>query len=105
MSQPQNFGFGEEETMLRDSARKFFADSLPTDRLHALVADDSDPHRGLDAKWKPELWQQMVELGWTMLAVPESAGGLGMSAVAVAALCEEAGRAAFPSTICRSMAS
>ncbi len=99
MSQPQNFGFGEEETMLRDSARKFFADNLPVDQLHALVADDSDPHRDLAVKWKPELWQQMVELGWTMLAVPESAGGLGMSAVAVAALCEEAGRAAFPSPL------
>ncbi len=99
MSQPQNFGFGEEETMLRDSAAKFFADNLPVDQLHALVADESDPHRDLGAKWKPELWQQMVELGWTMLAVPESAGGLGMSSVAVAALCEEAGRAAFPSPL------
>ena len=99
MTQPQNFGFGEEETLLRDSARKFFADNLPVDQLHALVADESDPHRGLDTKWKPELWQQMVELGWTMLAVPESAGGLGMSSVAVAALCEEAGRAAFPSPL------
>ena len=99
MTQPQNFGFGEEETMLRDSARKFFADSLPIDRLHALVGDESDPHRSLEAKWMPELWQQMVELGWTMLAVPERAGGLGMSAVAVASLCEEAGRAAFPSPL------
>jgi alkylation response protein AidB-like acyl-CoA dehydrogenase len=99
MTQPQNFGFGEEETMLRDSARKFFADNLPTDQLHALVADDSDPHRKRAAKWNPALWQQMVELGWTMLAVPESAGGLGMSSVAVAALCEEAGRAAFPSPL------
>ena len=99
MSQPQNFGFGEEETMLRDSARKFFADNLPIDQLHALVGDDSDPHRSLEAKWNPGLWQQMVELGWTMLAVPESAGGLGMSAVAVAGLCEEAGRAAFPSPL------
>ncbi len=99
MTQPQNFGFGEEETMLRDSAARFFADNLPVDQLHALVAADSDPHKALDAAWKPELWQQMVELGWTMLAVPESAGGMGMSAVAVASLCEEAGRAAFPSPL------
>lgn len=99
MTQPQNFGFGEEETMLRDSARKFFADNLPTDQLHALVADESDPHRDRTVKWNADLWTQMVELGWTMLAVPESAGGLGMSAVAVAGLCEEAGRAAFPSPL------
>jgi len=99
MTQPINFGFGEEETMLRDSARRFFEDNLPTDKLHALVGDDSDPHRGLEAKWESGLWQQMVELGWTMLAVPESAGGMGMGAVAVAGLCEEAGRAAFPSPL------
>jgi alkylation response protein AidB-like acyl-CoA dehydrogenase len=99
MTQPINFGFGEEETMLRDSARRFFEDNLPVDKLHALVGDDSDPHRSTDAKWAPGLWQQMVELGWTMLAVPESAGGMGMSAAAVAGLCEEAGRAAFPSPL------
>jgi alkylation response protein AidB-like acyl-CoA dehydrogenase len=99
MTQPQNFGFGEEETLLRDSARKFFEDNLPADQLHGLVASDSDPHRSTEASWREDLWQQMVELGWTMLAVPESAGGIGMSAVAVAALCEEAGRAAFPAPL------
>jgi alkylation response protein AidB-like acyl-CoA dehydrogenase len=99
MTQPTNFGFGEEETMLRDSAARFFADNLPIDQLHAVTAADPDPHKSLDAAWRPELWQQMVELGWTMLAVPESAGGMGMSAVAVAGLCEEAGRAAFPSPL------
>lgn len=99
MTQPTNFGFGEEETMLRDSARRFFSDNLPVDQLHALVAADSDPHKPLDVQWQPALWQQMVDLGWTMLAAPESAGGMGMSAVAVAALCEEAGKAAFPSPL------
>ena len=99
MTQATNFGFGEEETMLRDSAARFFADNLPVDQLHKLAAADPDPHKSLDATWAPELWQQMVELGWTMLAVPESAGGMGMSAVAVAGLCEEAGRAAFPSPL------
>ena len=37
MTQPDNFGFGEEETMLRDSAARFFADNLPVDQLHALA--------------------------------------------------------------------
>jgi alkylation response protein AidB-like acyl-CoA dehydrogenase len=99
MTQPTNFGFGEEEVLLRDSARKFFEDKLPVDQLHTLVAGDSDPHRSLEARWRPELWQQMVELGWTMLAVPETAGGIGMNAAAVAGLCEEAGRAAFPAPL------
>jgi alkylation response protein AidB-like acyl-CoA dehydrogenase len=97
--QAKDFGFGEEQAMLRDSVRKFFQDNLPVDKLHALVADEFDPHRELEAKWDRALWQQMVELGWTALAVPESCGGSGMGLVAVAGIAEEAGRAAFPSPL------
>lgn len=96
MAQPDNFGFGEEAVLLKDSARKFFADNMPVDRLHAMVAADPTAERMSECCWDRELWQQMVDLGWTMLAVPESAGGLGMPLVAVAALAEELGRAAFP---------
>lgn len=99
MTQPKNFGFDEEEMMLRDSARKFFETNLPTSSLHSLVAGDPTPERVPECQWDRELWQQMVELGWTMLAVPERAGGLGMKAVAVAGLVEEAGRAALPSPL------
>ena len=96
MTQPDNFGFGEEAALLKASARKFFNEKLPTSTLHALVAADHRPERGSECLWDPGLWQQMVDLGWTMLAVPESAGGVGMPAVAVAGLAEELGRAAFP---------
>ena len=99
MAQPKNFDFGEEEVMLRDSARRFFQDNLPTDKLHALVAVDPDPEHATGCLWDPDLWRQMVELGWATLAVPERAGGMGMKAVAVAALAEEAGRAALPSPL------
>jgi len=78
MAQPKNYGFGEEEQMLRDAARKFFQNNLPTDKLHKLVAGNPDPNRPAECLWDQSLWQQMVELGWTMLAVPERAGGLGM---------------------------
>lgn len=96
MAQPDNFGFGEEAALLKASARKFFSDKFPTSRLHALVAGDHRPERGSQCLWDRELWQQMVDLGWTMLAVPEACGGVGMPAVAVAGLAEELGRAAFP---------
>jgi alkylation response protein AidB-like acyl-CoA dehydrogenase len=96
MSQPNNFGFGEEAALLKESARKFFADNFPTDKLHTMVAGDPSPERGPQCLWDQGLWQQMVELGWTALAVPESAGGLGMPLVAVAGMVEELGRAAFP---------
>jgi alkylation response protein AidB-like acyl-CoA dehydrogenase len=99
MAQPDNFGFGEEAALLKTSARKFFSDNFPTDRLHRMVAADPDPARMSECLWDRDLWRQMVALGWTSLAVPESAGGLGMPVVAVAGLVEELGRAAFPSPL------
>lgn len=99
MKQSQNFGFGEEETMLRDAAAKFFSDNCSADQVHALVADNSDIHRPIESKWNKDLWQQIVGLGWTSVCVPESAGGIGMPVVAAVALAEEAGKAAFPSPL------
>jgi alkylation response protein AidB-like acyl-CoA dehydrogenase len=96
MTQPDNFGFGEEAALLKESARKFFAEHFSTDRLHNMVALDPTPERMSACAWDRALWQRMVELGWTSLAVPESVGGLGMPVVAVAGLVEEVGRAAFP---------
>ena len=96
MAQPDNFGFGEEAALLKESARKFFADNFTTDTQHALVAEDPNPQRMSDCAWDEDLWRQMVALGWTSLAVPESAGGLDMPLVAVAGLVEDLGRAAFP---------
>ena len=48
MAQSKNCGFGEDEMMLRDSARKFFSDNCSPDKLHAQVASNSDPHRPRD---------------------------------------------------------
>lgn len=99
MSQPKNFGFEEEAGLLKDSARRFFGDKLPTDALHGLVAAEHNPARTPEVNWSSALWQQMVELGWSSLTVPERAGGLGLPWVAVAGLLEESGRAAFPSPL------
>ena len=96
MAQPDNFGFGEEATLLKESARKFFADNFATDKLHGMVASDPSPERMSECAWDRDLWQQMVDLGWTALAVPEASDGLGMPVAAVAGLVEELGRAAFP---------
>jgi len=97
--QPKNFGFGEDETMLRDSARKFFSDNCSADKIHNLVATDPNIHRSIDCVWDKNLWQQIVELGWTAVCVSEAAGGIGMPAVAAVALAEEVGKAAFPSPL------
>ena len=45
MTQANNFGFGEEAALLKESARKFLADNFSTATLHALVADDPTPEK------------------------------------------------------------
>ena len=95
-AQPKDFGFDEDALALKDVAAKFFQDNLPTQTLHALVAADSDLSHGTASRWDPGLWQQIVELGWLSIAVPEHLGGAGLPAAAVAGLVEEAGRAALP---------
>jgi alkylation response protein AidB-like acyl-CoA dehydrogenase len=97
--QPKNFGFGEDEVMLRDSARKFLSDHCSSDTLHRMVASDFNLDRPNECVWDQALWQQIVDLGWTAVCVPEAAGGIGMPAVAAIALAEEVGRTAFPSPL------
>jgi alkylation response protein AidB-like acyl-CoA dehydrogenase len=97
--QPKNFGFGEDETMLRDSAQKFFSDNCSPDKIHGQVAHDPEIERPIECIWDKALWQQIVDLGWTAVCVPEAAGGIGMPLVAAVAITEEAGKAAFPSPL------
>jgi alkylation response protein AidB-like acyl-CoA dehydrogenase len=102
MAQPRDFGFGEDERLLRDSARKFLSQNAPVEKLRRLVARDHREVYETDvppAAYDEELWRRMVALGWTALAVPEEAGGAGMKMVAVAALAEEAGRVALTSPL------
>jgi alkylation response protein AidB-like acyl-CoA dehydrogenase len=98
---PKDFGFGADEEMLRDLARKFLDEHLPVQALRVLVAEDSDAvyERGERARWDEGLWKQMVELGWTGLAVPESAGGVGFKLAGIVGLVEEIGRHAVPSPL------
>ncbi len=102
MTQPKNFGFGEEEQMVRDSARKFLKDNLPIERLRTLVAKDhveAYESEVQPANYDEELWKQIIELGWTALGVPEADGGMGMKMIALTSLAEEAGRAGLPSPL------
>jgi alkylation response protein AidB-like acyl-CoA dehydrogenase len=101
MAQPADFGFGEEQEMVRDSARRFFGDKQPLLQLRKDTAGTEDPYLGAEriGRYDLQVWQDMVELGWTMLAVPEEAGGVGMSLVTAVALAEEIGRAAAPTPL------
>jgi alkylation response protein AidB-like acyl-CoA dehydrogenase len=104
MAQPKDFGFGPDETLLRDQARKFLDEHATVARIRKLVGDhDAVYERGELPGFDAAVWKKCVELGWTALAVPEEQGGVGAKAVAVAALVEEVGRHAFPSPLIASL--
>ena len=78
----------ETITMLRDSAADFCRRSLVVTRLRAL--------RGASPAFDRALWREMCELGWSGILAPESAGGLGMGAAALGAVCRQLGRVLAP---------
>ncbi|HVH97287.1 MAG TPA: acyl-CoA dehydrogenase family protein [Enhygromyxa sp.] len=97
MTQADDFGFGEEARMLEQTARQLLHKQCSPGQVHRLVA--GDPSYSSAAAWDRELWRQMIELGWTAIAVPSDADGFGMNLVAIAGLAEELGRAACPSPL------
>ena len=98
---PKDFGFGPDEEMLRDLARKLLGERLPVDKLRTLVAEDHAAvyERHERQRWDEALWKEIVELGWTGLAVPEQDGGVGFKRAGIAGLVEEVGRFALPSPL------
>lgn len=78
----------EEQEMLKRSARDFLDDKCSK----AFVSQMEDSDTGFSR----DLWQEMAELGWMGLVVPEQYGGGGMSFLDLAVLLEEMGRACLP---------
>ena len=100
-SAPRDFGFGEDEVLLRDLARKLLDERMPVETLRRLVAEAPEPvyEQGQRPHWDEGLWKEIVELGWTGLAVGEAEGGADVSLVGIAGLVEEVGRHALPSPL------
>ena len=76
--------FSEEQGMILDSAREFCRDKSAISAVRALLESDN----GFDEA----VWQQMVELGWLGLAIPEEFGGSGLGIGATVPLAESMGR-------------
>lgn len=79
----------EQQEEIRAAAARFLSDRCPLAHARAMAADD----RGYD----PRLWEQMAELGWLGLAVPDEYGGLGEGFLDLCLLIEEQGRHLVPS--------
>ena len=76
----------EEQQLLRDSARDFIDAKSPVNALRALR--DSDDPKG----YSPDLWKEMVDLGWAGVLIPEEFGGLGFGMQGLGLILEETGK-------------
>ncbi len=76
----------EEEQMLREAAAGFLAEKASTPALRALR--DSGDETAYDAT----VWQEMVEMGWASIAIPEAYGGLGYGYTGLGVVLEQVGR-------------
>lgn len=86
-----NFGFDEQQDLLRSEARKFLDEQCPLAEVRRIA--------GTSEGYSPEQWKQLGELGWLGLVVPEQDGGVGLGWVDLIVLLEEIGRTLHPSPL------
>ena len=75
-----------DEVEIANAAADFLAEAMPIERLHTTSPADMSA----------QLRQQIGEMGWFALALPESAGGSGLSTVEHALFFREVGRHCGP---------
>ena len=76
--------FSEEQSMLMETAVDFCRKHASIDRVRGQLEQE------LSAD--PAVWQEMVDLGWLGIVIPESYGGLGLSLADVVPIVESMGR-------------
>jgi alkylation response protein AidB-like acyl-CoA dehydrogenase len=86
-----NFGFSEEQELLRAEVRKFLDQNASIEEVRKIVESEE----GFDRN----LWNRMAELGWVGLTMPEAHGGMGLGLVTLLVVLEETGRSLFPSPL------
>ena len=78
--------YSQEQGLLRDSARDFFTATLPVENLRELRDRQDETGYCTDA------WQEMVELGWAGITIPEEFGGLEFGYKGLGVIMEQAGK-------------
>ena len=91
-----HFGLNENQVILRDSAREFFAGECPM----SFVRRAAESATAYDA----QLWAKLAAQGYTGIVVDEAHGGVGLGIVELVLLMEEAGRALLPGPLFASVA-
>jgi alkylation response protein AidB-like acyl-CoA dehydrogenase len=83
-----NFGFTEEQNLLKDQVQRFMKEACPMNRVREISSSDS--------AFDQALWQQAAELGWLGLTIPENFGGLGLKWIDLIVVLEAAAEGLSP---------
>jgi alkylation response protein AidB-like acyl-CoA dehydrogenase len=85
------FDLTDEQQAIRSTAREFLAARYKSERIRDLAESEHG--------FETSDWEEMAELGWPGLALPEEWGGQGLGIVELAVLFEEMGYALAPSPL------
>ena len=83
-----SLGLSDEHVALHDTARRWTSNHCPPSVPRALLDGAQET--------MPPFWQQLVDLGWLGLHLPEDVGGSGYGLAELAVVLEELGRACAP---------
>lgn len=83
-----NFGFTEDQDMIRESASSFVTKESSLERVRTLQ-EDADGY-------SPTHWQTIAESGWLGAVIPEESGGIGLGYSDLICIAEEFGKGLMP---------
>ena len=79
-----DFELSEDQVLLQESVQRFVQNNYSFEQRRKLVDTDQG--------FSDDNWNQMAELGWLALSIPEDNGGIGLGAVETMILMEEFGK-------------
>ena len=83
----------EEQQFLKDTALSFARDRTPVTHFRSL-RDSNNVNC-----WDSGIWQEMVELGWSGILVPEEFGGSDFGIGGISVIMQELGKTLTPSPL------
>lgn len=83
----------EEQQFLKDTAKSFATEKTPVNHFRSLR--DSNDH----LLWDKEIWQEMVNLGWSGILIPEEFGGSNFGVAGISSIMQECGKTLTPSPL------
>jgi acyl-CoA dehydrogenase len=83
----------EEQEFLRDTAKDFAQERTPVTHFRSL-RDNKDENL-----WDKNIWQEMVNLGWSGILIPEEFGGSDFGVAGISVILQECGKTLTPSPL------